>query len=234
MNMTSDVRHIALVVYPQFTALDLLGPHHVLSMLPNVRVHLVGATREPVTSDLGLVVTPSMTFDECPRELCVLLIPGGTAGTLAAMQDERLLAFVRQRATTTQWVCSVCTGSLVLGAAGLLRGYRATSHWVTLGLLAQLGATPVAERVVRDRNRLTGAGVTAGLDFGLTLVAALSDPEYASQVQLVAEYDPAPPYDCGSPAKAPQGMVVRLQAHFAPFLAQAQATLDALKPPYAA
>jgi cyclohexyl-isocyanide hydratase len=215
-------RHIALVAYPQFTALDLLGPHHVLSMLPGTKVHIVAASRAPVTSDLGLTVVPTMGFDECPADLTVLLLPGGTTGTLAAMQDPLLQAFVRDRGARAQWVCSVCTGSLVLAAAGLLKGYRATSHWATLPLLSLLGVTPVAERVVRDRNRLTGAGVTAGLDFGLTLVAELSDAAFAGKVQLLAEYDPEPPFDTGSPAKAGDTTTAEIRAHLSKFLAAAE------------
>lgn len=219
-------KHIALLAYPEMTALDLIGPHHVLSMVPGVKVHLVGRDRSPVTTDLGLVITPDTTFDDCPEQLEVIFCPGGTRGTLAAMQEAATLDFLRSRGATARWVTSVCTGSLLLGAAGLLHGHRATSHWATLPLLSQFGATPVAERVVRDRNRMTGAGVTAGLDFGLTLVAALSSEEHARTVQLLAEYDPAPPYDAGTPERAGANITAALRQHLAPFLAQARAVAE--------
>lgn len=220
------MKHIALLTYPEMTALDLIGPHHVLSMVPGVKVHLVAKTRAPITTDLGLVITPSTTFDDCPEQLEVLFTPGGTRGTLAAMDDEATLGFLRRRGAEARWVTSVCTGSLLLGAAGLLRGRRATSHWSTLPLLARFGATPVAERVVRDGHCLTGAGVTAGLDFGLTLVAALSTPEHARMVQLLAEYDPAPPFDAGSPQRAGEATAAPLRQMLAPFLANAQAAAE--------
>ena len=219
-----STRHIALLAYPAMTALDLIGPHHILSMLPNVHVHLVAKTLDPITSDLGLVITPSTTFDDCPQQLEVLFAPGGTRGTLAAMEDEVTLAFMRSCGQQARWVTSVCTGSLLLGAAGLLQGRRATSHWVARDLLARFGAVPVAQRVVRDEHLLTGAGVTAGLDFALMLAEALSDTEHARQIQLVAEYDPDPPFDAGSPASAGQATTNALRKMLAPFLAAATET----------
>ncbi len=218
------IRHIALLAYPSMTALDLIGPHHILSMLPNVRVHLVAKTLEPITSDLGLVITPSTTFDDCPQQLEVLFAPGGTRGTLAAMEDEATLAFMRSRGQQARWVTSVCTGSLILGAAGLLRGRRATSHWVARDLLAHFGAIPVAQRVVRDEHILTGAGVTAGLDFALMLAETLSDTEHARRIQLLAEYDPEPPFDAGSPTSAGKATTDALREMLAPFLAAATET----------
>lgn len=214
-------RHIALLAYPAMTALDLIGPHHILSMLPNVRVHLVARTLEPITSDLGLVITPSITFEDCPQQLEVLFTPGGTRGTLAAMEDQATLAFMRSRGQRACWVTSVCTGSLILGAAGLLQGRRATSHWVARDLLTHFGATPVDQRVVQDGNVVTGAGVTAGLDFALTLVATIAGTEHARKVQLVAEYDPAPPFDAGSPARAGKATTDAMRDMLAPFLALA-------------
>jgi cyclohexyl-isocyanide hydratase len=215
------IRHIALLAYPSMTALDLIGPHHILSMLPNVRVHLVAKTLAPITSDLGLVITPSLTFDDCPQQLEVLFSPGGTHGTLAAMQDEATQAFMRSRGQQARWVASVCTGSLVLGAAGLLQGRRATSHWVVRDVLAKFGATPVDERVVQDGNAITGAGVTAGLDFALTLAATLSNTEHARCIQLVAEYDPAPPFDAGSPARAGEATTQAMRQMLTPFVTAA-------------
>jgi cyclohexyl-isocyanide hydratase len=220
------IRHIALLAYPAMTALDLIGPHHILSMLPNVRVHLVAKTLEPITSDLGLVITPSVTFDDCPLQVEVLFAPGGTRGTLEAMEDEATLAFMRSRGQQARWVTSVCTGSLILGAAGLLQGRRATSHWVTRDLLSRFGAVPVEQRVVRDENVLTGAGVTAGLDFALTLASEIAGTEHAHKIQLVAEYDPEPPFDAGSPEGAGPETTRALREMLAPFLAGATAVAE--------
>jgi putative intracellular protease/amidase len=221
--METEVRHIAMLLYPQFTALDLFGPHHILAMARGVQVHLVAASTAPVTSDLGVTVTPTATFDNCPQDLEVLFVPGGTQGTLAAMRDPATQAFVRSRGQGARWVTSVCTGSLVLGAAGLLQGRRATSHWSALEILPLLGATPVAERVVRDGNRITGAGVTAGVDFALVLLSELAGEPSARMVQLMSEYDPAPPFDEGAPAKAAPERLQRLRQVLAPFVVEAGA-----------
>jgi cyclohexyl-isocyanide hydratase len=217
------MRHIALVMYPQFTALDLLGPHHMLSLQLDVKVHLVAETLQPVTSDLGLTLLPTTTFDTCTDPVDVLVVPGGTAGTVAAMQNAALLAFVRRCAATAAWTCSVCTGSLVLGAAGLLHGRRATSHWVALDELSHYGATPMAARVVEDGSIITGGGVTAGLDFGLALLAKMTSTDHARKAQLMCEYDPAPPFDAGSPARAGEPLAAQTSAIFAPFLSKLQA-----------
>lgn len=221
-----NTRHIALLTYPAMTALDLIGPHHILSMLPNARVHLVAKTLEPITSDLGLVITPSITFEDCPLQVEVLFAPGGTRGTLEAMEDEPTLDFMRSRGQQARWVTSVCTGSLILGAAGLLQGRRATSHWVTRDLLSRFGAVPVAKRVVRDEHILTGAGVTAGLDFALTLAAEIAGAAHAHKIQLVAEYDPEPPFDAGSPERAGHDTTQALREMLAPFLAAATKAAD--------
>jgi putative intracellular protease/amidase len=189
---------IALLVYPGFTALDLIGPQYLFSLLMGAKVKLVAKSLDVVKSDTGVRMLPDLTFADCPQDLDLLFCPGGTEGTLAAMQDAETLDFLADRGRRAKWVTSVCTGSLLLGAAGLLRGYRATSHWVARDLLVHAGATPVKQRVVRDRNRLTGAGVTAGLDFGLTLIEILRDRTYAECSQLLAEYDPQPPFRSGS------------------------------------
>lgn len=198
------VRHdvIAQLIYPNMTALDLVGPHYMFSLLMGAKVHLVARTAEPVTSDLGLTITPTATFESCPRDLTVLFAPGGT-GVLSAAGDPQTRAFIADRGARAKYVTSVCTGSLILGAAGLLEGYRATSHWAARDLLADFGAIPTDQRVVRDRNRITGAGVTSGLDFGLTMVSELRDSFYAECAQLLAEYDPHPPFNSGSMHTAP-------------------------------
>lgn len=193
---------IAMLLYPGFTALDLIGPQYMFAALMGATVHLVAKTRDLVTSDTGVAVLPTATLAECPADLTIVFVPGGTRGTLAAMRDEAILAFLADRSRRATYVTSVCTGSLLLGAAGLLDGYRATSHWLTRPLLPLFGATAVNQRVVWDRNRVTGAGVTAGIDFGLSLVAKLRDSDYAETLQLLAEYVPEPPFNAGSPATA--------------------------------
>jgi len=163
-----------------------------------------------VATGKGWRIEPTTRFAECPP-LDVLCVPGGS-GQIALMEDEEVLAFLRRQAATARYVTAVCTGSLVLGAAGLLRGYRAASHWMSRDQLALLGATPVDERVVIDRNRITGGGVTAGIDFALTVVAALCGEEAAKRIQLALEYDPQPPFDCGSPEKAGPARVAAVTA----------------------
>ena len=189
---------IAMLVYPKMTALDLVAPHHMFSSLFGAKVHLVSKSLEPVTSDFGLTIAPTTTFANCPADLTVLFAPGGTTGTLDAAADPETRAFMADRGARAKYVTSVCTGSLILGAAGLLKGYRATGHWAARDLLGDFGAIPADERVVHDRNRVTGAGVTSGLDFGLTMVSELRDPFYAQCTQFVAEYDPHPPFNAGS------------------------------------
>jgi putative intracellular protease/amidase len=194
------VDHIGMLVYPGFTALDFVGPHHFLGGMGNVQLHVVTNQPDlaPVSSDLGLAVTPTATLESCPKDLTVLFVPGGTIGTIAAAGDEATLAFVRDRAARARYVTSVCTGSLVLGAAGLLKERRATSHWSVIDTLAQFGAIPVRERVVRDGNVITGAGVSAGLDFGVTLVEELRGRETAEAGVLISEYAPQPPIAGGT------------------------------------
>lgn len=211
---------IALVVYPQFTALDLIGPQYMFASLMGAKVHLVAKSKDPVKSDTGVVFVPDLAFADCPSELDVLFVPGGTVGTLAAMQDAETIRFLQDRGARARFVTAVCTGSLVLGAAGLLRGYKATSHWMTRPLLRHFGSEAVDARVVRDRNRVTGGGVTAGIDFGLTLAAEFRDREYAQALQLLAEYDPQPPFDAGSPAKAPAKVRQDMETMMAGWLKQ--------------
>jgi len=209
-------QQIAMVLYPGMYALDLVGPHAFLSGLMNVDVHLVAKTKDPVHAAGGLQLVPTGTLAECPSQLEVLFVPGGQPGTNAAMQDHELLAFLADRGSRARYVTSVCTGSLILGAAGLLKGYKATSHWSTRDLLPLLGATPVEARVVEDRNRITGGGVTSGIDFGLVLASRLRNAEYAEMLQLVNEYDPQPPFHAGTPAQAGPEMTAHLTAMLGP------------------
>jgi putative intracellular protease/amidase len=194
---------IAMLIYPGMTVMDLIGPHCMFSSLMGAKIDLVAKTLEPVTSDAGVTIIPSATFQTCPRDLTVLFTPGGTDGTLAAAADPDTLAFMADRGARSKYVTSVCSGSLILGAAGLLKGYRASSHWSCRDALAGFGAIPTDARVVRDRNRITGAGVTSGLDFGLSMVAELRGQIYAECTQLVSEYDPDPPFNAGSLKTAP-------------------------------
>ncbi|MEQ8824432.1 MAG: DJ-1/PfpI family protein [Filomicrobium sp.] len=193
---------IAFLLYPGFTALDVVGPHYMLACLLGARVHMVAKDTGPVKSDLPLSIMADTTFETCPQKLTFLVVPGGSSGTLDAMQDQKTIDFVKSRGASAEYVTSVCTGSLILGQAGLLDGYKATSHWVVRDQLAEFGAIPIDERYVIDRNRVTGAGVTAGIDFGLALVAKQRDDRYAKAVQLMAEYEPVPPFDAGTPDKA--------------------------------
>ncbi|MGH1591965.1 DJ-1/PfpI family protein [Methylobacterium phyllosphaerae] len=214
---------IAMLLYPGLTALDLVGPQTLLAGLAPGSFHLVGEAAGPVTSDTGLALVATHTFATCPADLDVLFVPGGD-GTPDQMGNPALLAFLRDRAARAAWITSVCTGSLILGAAGLLRGYRATSHWsVRDTVLPLLGAEPVAERVVFDRNRVTAAGISAGLDFGLALAARLRGPDYARTAQLVAEYAPAPPFRSGTPAEAGPAVVRAAEAILAPLVTGAEA-----------
>lgn len=191
---------VAFLLFPNLTQLDLTGPAQVLSRLGKTRIELVAKSIEPVSTDSGFALLPTATFADV-QHADVLCVPGGF-GTLDAMQDDEILSWVRQIAAEATWITSVCTGSLVLAAAGLLTGYRATCHWASRNQLAWFGAIPVAERVVFDRNRVTGGGVTAGIDFALALTAKIRGADHAKLVQLSLEYDPAPPFDCGTPEEA--------------------------------
>lgn len=193
---------IAMLLYPGFTALDLVGPQYMLANLMGATVHLVAKTREPVTSDTKLTIVPTVSYEDCPRDLDILFVPGGSSGTLEAMKDAATVDFIADRGGRAKYVTSVCTGSLLLGMAKLLDGYKATSHWIARDLLPLFGAVPVKDRYVIDRNRITGAGVTAGLDFGLAITEMRRGRDYAEAVQLLAEYDPAPPFNAGTPERA--------------------------------
>lgn len=196
---------IAFLVYPDVTQLDLTGPAQVLSRLGNQSLDLVWKTKDPVPTDCGFALLPTATFNEV-RQADILCVPGGF-GCIGVMEDEEALEWVRSVAEKAQWVTSVCTGSLILGAAGLLRGYRAACHWDWREHLKLFGAQPVAERVVFDRNRVTGGGVTAGIDFAFALTAAIRGESHARAVQLGLEYDPHPPFDSGSPDRADAELV---------------------------
>jgi cyclohexyl-isocyanide hydratase len=205
MSKSPTPTRIGLLLFPGMTQLDFTGPYEVFARLPDSVVHIVAKSLDPVRTDRGLMLIPTVTYRDCPL-LDVVVVPGGP-GQQPLMEDAAVLDFLRHQAEGAQYVTSVCTGALVLGAAGLLRGYRATTHWLALPLLPLLGAIPVAARIVVDRNRVTGGGVTAGIDFGLKLAALLRGDRVAEQIQLQMEYDPQPPFAAGSPATAPPEIV---------------------------
>lgn len=197
--------HIAFLLFPNVTQLDLTGPAQFLSRLPEAKVDLVWASHDPVPTDAGFSILPTASFPEVPNA-DILCVPGGI-GVAKVIDHAPALDWVRQVGSEARWVTSVCTGALILGAAGLLRGYKATTHWAWHDLLAVFGAEPVQARHVIDRNRATGGGVTAGIDFALALMAEIAGEDHARAVQLALEYDPAPPFDSGSPAKAGAALV---------------------------
>jgi cyclohexyl-isocyanide hydratase len=201
--------NIAMLLYPRLTQLDLTGPFEVLSRLPDARVHVVAKTRDPVTAEGGLTFLPSATFAELPSA-DLLFVPGG-GGQIDAIRDPETLAYVTELGQSARWVTSACTGALLLGAAGLLRGYRAATHWAFMDLLPIIGAIPVEERVVVDRNRITGGGVTAGIDIALTIAAEVAGRDVAEALQLHVEYDPHPPFSAGHPRTAAPELVKRMR-----------------------
>jgi cyclohexyl-isocyanide hydratase len=217
---------VAFLLFPNVTQLDLTGPAQVLSRLGDVRIALVAADRGPVPTDAGFALLPTDTFADVATA-DILCVPGGL-GVNAAIADNATLGWVRQVGEGATWVTSVCTGSLVLGAAGLLRGHRAACHWGQRHLLPLFGAEPVAERVVVDRNRVTGGGVTAGIDFALTLTALIRGEAHARTVQLALEYDPAPPFDAGSPERAGPELVAAYARRIAAVAGDRDAELRAL------
>lgn len=197
---------MAIALFTGFTALDAIGPYEVLSRLPDVQLTFVGHDEGPVRADTGsLAIVADATFEDIPAPQ-ILLVPGGP-GQARHMDDERLLAWLRGADATSTWTTSVCTGSLLLAAAGLLEGRRAACHWLGLEQLRQFGAEPVPDRVVMDGKVVTAGGVSSGIDMALTLAARIAGDEVAQAIQLGIEYDPQPPFDAGSPAKAPAALV---------------------------
>ena len=205
---------IGFLVFPQITQLDFTGPLQVFSRVPGATVHLIWKRFEPVPSDTVLTIIPTQTMAESPQ-LDVICVPGGY-GTDDLMVDDEVLDFLRRQAAGAKYITSVCTGSTVLAAAGLLKGYRASTHWSAIEALSLLGAIPSRERVCIDRNRLTGGGVTAGIDMALTLAAQLTDRQTAEGIQLGIEYNPAPPFNAGSPETAPADVLAAMKTRMAP------------------
>jgi cyclohexyl-isocyanide hydratase len=202
--------NIGMLLFPRLTQLDLTGPFEVLHRIPGATVHLVWKDTAPVAAESGLAIVPTTTLATCPP-LDVVVVPGGW-GQADLMTDREVLDWLRVQARTARYMTAVCTGALVLGAAGLLDGYRATTHWAWTDQLAAFGAIHAPGRVVTDRDRITGGGVTAGIDFGLTLAAELAGADIAKAIQLGLEYNPAPPFDCGHPDVADPALVAIVRA----------------------
>ena len=216
--------HIGLLLFPNVTQLDMTGPYEVFTKFPDSKTHLVWKDREPVTAGGGMQIVPTTTFAECPP-LDLICVPGGS-GVNALLNDGRVLDFVKRQAKNARYITSVCTGALVLGAAGLLQGKRATTHWMSREMLPAFGATPVAERVVIDGNVITGGGVTAGIDFALVVAAQAFGEDVARSIQLNIEYDPHPPFDAGAPERAGPALVAKLRAASATRQAERQIAVD--------
>ncbi|WP_404789732.1 DJ-1/PfpI family protein [Altericista sp. CCNU0014] len=209
--------HIGFLIYPGVIQLDVMGAYQVLAFPPNTQVHLIWKTLSPLVSNEGLTLIPTVTLEQCPS-LDVICVPGGGMEQVEVMKDDEILNFLKEQSLTAQYVTSVCTGSMVLAAAGLLRGYKATCHWAFRDQLAMLGAEVVPQRVVIDRNRITGAGVTSGIDFGLTLLGLLCGKDVAKMTQLMMEYDPEPPFKAGTPEMAGAEVVGPLMQFGKPLL----------------
>jgi cyclohexyl-isocyanide hydratase len=221
--------HVGFLLFDDCTQLDFTGPFQVLSRIPRASLHLIARTLAPVRADCGLQLVPTITADACPP-LDLLCVPGGF-GVQQVLEDPALLQFVRRQGASARYVCSVCTGAFVLGAAGLLGEVRATTHWSHHHLLSRVGAIPVRARVVRDGRIFTGAGVTAGIDFALTLLEEICGEARAREAALALEYDPQPPFDAGTPETAGTAVTEVLTTRYAPKLAQLARTLDALRAP---
>jgi cyclohexyl-isocyanide hydratase len=215
--------HIGLLTFPRVQQLDLTGPYEVFATLPDTQLHLIWKTLTPITSATGLILTPTTTITDCPQ-LDIICIPGGI-GINALLTDETIIEFVKTQSNTARYITSVCTGALLLGAAGLLAGKRATTHWSAMEFLPAFGAIPTQSRVVRDGNIITGGGVTAGIDFALTLAAELVGQQAAETIQLTLEYAPAPPFTAGHPDTAPPETLESAQSRAAPSRAERAAII---------
>jgi cyclohexyl-isocyanide hydratase len=205
--------NVGFIIFPYLTQLDFTGPLQVLARLPQSATHIVAKSAAPVPSDCGLGLVPTHTFASCPP-LDLICVPGGNRGVIAAIGDRETIDFVRTQASRAKYVTSVCTGAFILGAAGLLKGRRATTHWAYVDLLPLVGATYEMARVVKDGSIITAGGVTAGIDFGLSVVAEIAGEAVARAIQLGIEYDPAPPFDSGHPDRAPAAVKAALSDRF--------------------
>ena len=211
--MSGGLMNIGMLIFPDMTQLDFTGPYEVFAQLPKSSVRVIAKTLEPVAAKGGLKFLPDTTIADAPP-LDLVFVPGGP-GTGALMEDREVLEFLRRNSEKAKYVTSVCTGALVLGAAGLLKGYSATTHWASLGLLPLFGAKALPDRVVTDRNRITGGGVTAGIDFALVLLAEMAGQDFAESIQLGLEYAPAPPFNSGRPELARPEVLASITARMA-------------------
>jgi cyclohexyl-isocyanide hydratase len=221
--------NIGFVIFPDLTQLDCTGPLQILSRLPQSAIHVVAKSASPVPSDCGLALVPTHTFTNSPS-LDLICIPGGSEGVAGIINDHETIEFVRQQAGAAKYVTSVCTGAFVLGVAGLLKGRRATTHWAYTDLLPLVGATYEKARVVRDGNVFTAGGVTAGIDFGLSIIAEIAGETMARKIQLGIEYDPRPPFDSGHPDKAPTIKSELLSARYNEFRAMYRTRIEKAAP----
>ncbi len=226
--------NIGMLVFPDITAIDYVAPADLLVRIPGARLQLVWKHTAPLRTELGWEFRATADFEHC-GQLDMLVVPGGP-GIQPLLEDEEVLQFLARQGLQARWIVGICTGPLVLGAAGLLDGYAATCHWASHALLPLVGATPVDRRVVVDRNRVTGAGMTSGIDCALQTIALVSGDEVAQGVQLFAEYDPQPPFDSGAPHKAPAALVQAMRAKVQPvvdarraILARRQAAKEGLR-----
>lgn len=228
---TMSQLQVGFLIYPGVIQLDVMGAYQVLSFPPNTQVHLIWKTLTSIVSNEGLILTPTVTFADCPP-LDVICVPGGGMGQIEVMKAPEILDFLQRQAKAAQYVTSVCTGSMILAAAGLLQGYKATCHWAFRNQLAMLGVEVVPQRVVIDQNRVTGAGVTSGIDFGLTILGLLCGEEVAKMTQLMMEYTPEPPFNAGTPETAGEEVIYPLMQFGKPlleaFLAQTRDTVAQL------
>jgi len=205
-----------MLVFPDITATDFVAPADLLARMPGAKVHLVWKHTDTMLTELGWPYAATRTFADCPP-LDMLVVPGGP-GLMPLVDDEHVMEFLERQGGEARWIVGICTGSLLLGAAGLMSGYRATCHWASHELLPLVGAVPVDERVVVDRNRITGAGVTSGIDCALRAIALATDEDTARGIQLFAEYDPQPPFDSGAPRKAPDHILRAMRERIAPLV----------------
>ena len=221
--------NIGFVIFPDLTQLDFTGPLQVLSRLPQSATHIIAKSATPVPSDCGLGLVPTHSFANCPR-LDLICIPGGSEGVAGIINDGETIEFVRQQAGVAKYITSVCTGAFVLGVAGLMKGRRATTHWAYTDLLPLVGATYEKARIVKDGNVITAGGVTAGIDFGLSVVAEIAGETTAKRIQLGIEYDPVPPFDSGNPDKQPTLKSELMSARYDGFRAMYRTRIEQARP----
>ncbi len=224
MGQEQQIQNIGILIFPGVYQLDVTAPYSVFTSAPKAQVHLIWKDLQAIKSSDGLLLTPTITFDDCPT-LDVIMAPGG-AGLYDLLEDKQTMDFLRRQAKNAKYISSVCTGSLLLAASGVLNGYKATTHWYAKNFLQEFNKiTFVSERVVIDRNRITGAGISSGIDLALVLAAKVWDEDTAKKIELKLEYDPKPPFGVGTPDKAPKKIVDKIEADMAPQKPQMQAMI---------